>query len=482
MFRISYVLATLTAACLSISSASAQIPDGITLTPAFGTDGANNFSLPTLMAEVPGKPGTFLVPEMATGKIWILAPGDSGFTKTQFGQAKGHGWNNDMGLVGFAFHPDYANNRKYYVKRGNQERPPRQMFIEEGIAAADYLHDSGQPLRMLMTVDLPNEFHDHNGGSPVFGPDGYLYLSIGDGGWDDTTPDPFHYGQNRESLLGKMLRIDVDHKDPGLEYAIPKDNPFVDDANPKVRREIWAYGLRNSYRFAFDRLTGELYDGDVGWIKFEEIDIIKKGANYGWSLKEGAYCLPDGPCDGVTTPIEEPLAALVYGGAPGQAKCVIGGQVYRGDPASPFYGVYLFGDHSLKKLFALKKPASGPATVKEYPLVVPQEPLAFTLDNLNNLYLIGFGGTIYKLNHADLIPMATITSIRPGAKAAVASRGMRSMVLLSDRGRLTLPAGLEGDWEAVTPAGTRLGILGPHHGSVKVMGKGLVLLRPVDYR
>jgi glucose/arabinose dehydrogenase len=259
-------------AVVQISSipSQAQIPDGVTLTPVFGTDGANLFTHPALMLEIPGKPGSFLVPEMGTGKIWVLAPnaaGASGYAKTQFGQIQGRSGEEDMGLTGFAFHPDYANNRKYYVKRGNPQQPPRQNFLEERTASADGLQDGGQPARRLMTVDFPGEFPDHNGGSPVFGPDGYLYASFGDGGWDQITPDVHKNGQNRGNLLGKIIRIDVDHKDQGLEYAIPVDNPFVNDSDPTVRREIWAYGLRNSYRFSFDRVTGELYDGDVGWIK-----------------------------------------------------------------------------------------------------------------------------------------------------------------------------------------------------------------------
>ncbi len=506
MLRPSLALAALTALRLVMSPVHAQIPDGITFTPVFGTDGPNLFTMPTTMVEIPGKPGFFVVPEMSTGKIWVLAPNGTGYSKTEFGTVPGYAGENDMGLVGFAFHPNFVNNRKYYVKHGNPQRPPRQLFIDERVASADYLHDSGQPPHRLMTVDLPNEFNDHNGGNPVFGPDGYLYLSFGDGGWDVVTPDVHKNGQNRETLLGKMLRIDVNGKDPGLEYAIPKDNPFVADANPNVRREIWAYGLRNSYRFAFDRLTGELYDGDIGWTKYDEVDIVKKGANYGWSLKEGPYCLPDGPCTSVTTPIEEPLAALVNGGAPGQAKCLIGGQVYRGDPASPFYGVYFFGDYTQKKLFALKKPASGAATVKEYPIVTPQEPLAFALDLMNNVYMVCYSGTIYKLTHAQLKPQATTTSIAPprggnfsAAGATGSMRGMRSMVAMSGNGILTLPAGLTGSWEALAPDGRRLGILSAREGNVRATqdggaggvgpalsvpvragGNGIVLLRPIQ--
>ena len=379
-------------------------------------------------------------------------PGASGYTKTQFGTVQGNPEQEEWGLSGFAFHPDYAVNRKYYVKYGSPQRPPRQICYDERIAAEDYLHDSGQPGRRLLTIDMPEEFYDHNGGSPVFGPDGYLYLGQGDGGWDIITPDVYKNGQNLEVLHGKILRIDVNKKDPGLEYAIPPDNPFVSDANPKVRREIWAYGLRNPYRLAFDHATQELYAGDVGWIKYDEVEIIKKGGNYGWSLKEGPYCL----ADACNLAIEEPLATMANGSGPGMAKSVIGGQVYRGDPASPFYGVYLFGDYTVKKLFALKKPASGPATVKEYPVVTPQEPIAFTLDQMNNIYMVCYSGTIYRLEHPLLKPMAM--AIRPQASRAPA-RFSRPLAVFSGNGPLVLPAGLVGSYEAVALDGTRIGLL-----------------------
>lgn len=478
------ILAALSVAQIFLSPIlRAQIPDGITFAPAFGTDGANLFTHPTMMLEIPGKPGTFLVPEMGTGKIWVLAPDASGYTKTQFGTQTGNAAEPDMGLTGFAFHPDYVNNRKYYVKYGGAQRPPRQNFIDERVAAADYLHDSGTPGRRLLTLDEPNEFSDHNGGSPVFGPDGYLYVGFGDGGWDQITPDFYKNGQNRQVLQAKILRIDVNKKDPGLEYGIPADNPFVNDADPKVRREIWAYGLRNPYRMSFDKLTNELYVGDIGWTKFDEVDIIKKGGNYGWSLKEATYCLPDGPCTGVSAPIEEPAAFMANGGGPGMAKCVIGGQVYRGDPASPFYGVYLFGDNTLKKLFAIKKAASGPATVKEYPVITPQDPIAFTIDQMNNIYMVCYSGTIYRLEHPQL--KAVATPVRP-ALAGSRARGMRSMMVLSGNG--LLPPGLFGRYEAIAPDGSRLGTLdaqgNPGATDIPALsgrtGNGVVILRPLQ--
>jgi glucose/arabinose dehydrogenase len=460
------------ALCALASAPGAQtLPDGITFKPVFGTDGANLLNNPGLMVEMPGKPGTFVVPEMASGKIWVFAPGATGYTKTLFGTVTGNAGEEDMGLTGFAFHPDYANNGKYYVKHGMPTRPPRQNVLEERVATADRLKDSGQPPRRLLTVDEPNEFNDHNGGSPVFGPDGYLYLGLGDGGWDLTTPDSHKNGQNLTTLLGKIIRIDVNKKDAGLEYGIPSDNPFVGNPDPAVRKEIWAYGLRNPYRLHFDRVTNELYAGDIGWIKFDEVDVIKKGANYGWSLKEGSYCLPDGPCGGGLPAIEEPALYLQNGGGPNQLKCVIGGVVYRGDPASPFYGAYLFGDHTNQKALGFRKGNAPVTTAKEYG-TVPQNPIAFTLDQQNNVYMVGFLGTIYQLTHAQLKAQPTTAlAPRPAAHAA----GWRAA--MASRGVLSLPRGLEGSWEAYTPAGARLGPVVA--GRVGTSAEGLVLLRPV---
>ena len=399
------------------TAVQAQFPSGITFAPVFGTDGANHFNNPMTMDEMPGKPGYFLVCEALAGNIWLLSPGASSYTKTLFVHMDVNTSDADDGLAGLVFHPDFAANRKYYVKFGDPNASVRTLKIAERIAAANFLTDSGTQPRILLSIRQPDEYKDHNGGGLVFGTDGYLYIGIGDGGWDVVTPDSHLNGQNREVLLGKILRIDVNRKDPGLEYGIPTDNPYVTSANTRIRREIYAYGARNPFRMTRDRLTGEIFIADVGLDRFEKVNLLRKGANYGWKLQEYTYCFTPGTCDTIT--IDKPAGYAAFG----PVKCFIGGQVYRGNPQSPFYGAYIFGDHTMKRLLAFKKGAAGPVAVTDMQ-AAPSEMTGFTLDNQNNLYMVAYEGTIYKLNHPDLQPGQTVSlSPRRGRLALISEKG-----------------------------------------------------------
>jgi glucose/arabinose dehydrogenase len=186
---------------------------------------------------------------------------------------------------------------------------------------------------------------NHNGGQLAFGPDGYLYIATGDGGAGN---DPNNNGQNRNTLLGTILRIDVDRRDGERAYGIPPDNPFVN--TPGARPEIWAWGLRNPWRFSFDRLTGELYAADVGQDDVEEIDIIERGRNYGWRIMEGNICTPgvnpDCKPQGLTPPI------YTYDHAVGRS--ITGGYVYRGQRFAELCGVYLYGDFVSQAIWGLR--------------------------------------------------------------------------------------------------------------------------------
>jgi glucose/arabinose dehydrogenase len=242
---------------------------------------------------------------------------------------------NEQGLLGLAFHPDFANNGYFYVNythdpAGSTPDVTRVSRFQVSVGDPNSADSSSEKILLSFDQTAPN----HNGGDLHFGPDGYLYIATGDGGGVE---DPNDHGQSLDILLGKILRIDVDTGNP---YEIPQDNPFV--GNGDARDEIWAYGLRNPWRFSFDRLNGDLFIGDVGQQAREEIDLQRAssggGENYGWSCMEGDLGVNFNPCDG------EPLTApiLVYGHDP---ECsVTGGFLYRGNIGG-LHGRYVFADY-----------------------------------------------------------------------------------------------------------------------------------------
>ncbi len=234
---------------------------------------------------------------------------------------------NEMGLLGLAFHPNYAQNGFFYI---NYTGAGGHTRISRFQASGNNADPNSE--KVLMVIDQP--FPNHNGGAVVFGPDGYLYLALGDGG---AGGDPQKHGQNPNSLLGTILRIDVDGGDP---YAIPADNPFGN--------EVWAYGLRNPWRISFDRVTGDLWIGDVGQNRWEEIDFLPAGspggANFGWSIMEGSSGYDGSPQPGLLLPVAE------YGRSDGCS--VTGGYIYRG--AMPEWnGIYFYGDYCSGKIWGL---------------------------------------------------------------------------------------------------------------------------------
>ena len=237
----------------------------------------------------------------------------------------------EQGLLGLAFHPQYSSNGYFYVNYTDQDG---NTHISQFTVRSDH-PDLANPDSEKQILFIAQPFPNHNGGALVFGPDGYLYIGLGDGG---SGGDPLGNGQSLDTLLGKILRIDINGGDP---YAIPADNPFADGGG---RAEIWAYGLRNPWRFAFDRLTGDLYIGDVGQNQYEEIDfqpaLSQGGENYGWNILEGSACYASNQCQtaGMTPPV------FTYAHEMGGCS-VTGGVVYRGVAMPEWQGVYLFGDY-----------------------------------------------------------------------------------------------------------------------------------------
>src|SRR4029079_11618038 len=193
---------------------------------------------------------------------------------------------NEEGFLGLAFHPRFKENGEffvYYTAKPATDYPHYSIISRFHVSKED--PNRGDPKSEEVIMRIAQPYWNHNGGTIVFGPDGYLYIGLGDGG---AANDPHGNGQKMTTLLGKILRIDVDHKDPGLKYAIPKDNPFA-DRGAQSRGEIWAVGMRSVWRIAFDPATGDLWGGDVGQDTWEEIDIIRRGGNYGWNLREGKH-------------------------------------------------------------------------------------------------------------------------------------------------------------------------------------------------
>ena len=249
---------------------------------------------------------------------------------------------NEEGLLGLAFHPNFKENGHFFVYYTSTEEP--QLSIISRFTAMDGAHSKAAVDSEVEIMRIKQPFWNHNGGTLAFGPDGMLYVALGDGG---AANDPMGNGQNLGTLLGSILRIDVDKQEDGKNYAIPKDNPFVDRKD--ARGEIYAYGFRNVWRLSFDRETGELWAGDVGQNLWEEIDIVKKGGNYGWNHREGMH--PFG-ADGVDANDRMIEPIFEYDHVTG--KSITGGMVYRGSMVPALKGAYIYADYVSGKIWALK--------------------------------------------------------------------------------------------------------------------------------
>lgn len=251
---------------------------------------------------------------------------------------------NEEGLLGLAFHPKYKENGQFFVYYTTSETPQTSIISRFTVSKDDPNHADPESEVEIMRISQP--FWNHNGGTIVFGPDGYLYVGLGDGGKFN---DPQMNGQNIQTLLGSILRIDVDHQEEGRKYAIPKDNPFYGQ-DRFARGEIYAYGLRNVWRMSFDRETGTFWAADVGQDTWEEINIVKSGGNYGWNLREAMH--PFGPAG---APARDDLIEPIFEYHHDIGKSITGGNVYRGKALPELNGYYLYGDYVSGKIWALKR-------------------------------------------------------------------------------------------------------------------------------
>ncbi len=294
---------------------------------------------------------------------------------------------NERGLLGLAFHPQFADNGWFYV---NYTGTGGHTVISRFSLSADSNEADAQSELILLQIDQP--FANHNGGCLRFGPDGYLYIGMGDGG---AGGDPLNAAQDPQSLLGKMLRIDVDGPTP---YAIPSDNPFAQDS--AGRDEIWALGLRNPWRFSFDQLSGDLWVADVGQNEWEEINFLPAGSmggtNFGWRCYEG---LATYNLSGCASPQAYTFPIHVYANSNAVGRSVTGGYVYRGQSMPALYGHYIFGDFVSGRIWALLyDPTSGTTQLNELLDFADYELSSFGQDVFGELYACGYSsGKVFRL-------------------------------------------------------------------------------------
>ena len=292
----------------------------------------------------------------------------------------------EMGLLGLTFHPAFPTNGKFYLNYVRNAGGQFQSVIAEyQVSPANPNVTDPNTERILLTVDQVNNFPNHKAGQLAFGADGFLYFGLGDGGGEG---DPFHHGQNPQTLLGKMMRIDVNSMSPGKPYAIPPDNPFAGGGGLP---EIFAIGFRNPWRFSFDRSSGRLFVADVGQDKFEEIDIVQKGGNYGWNTMEGNHCFnPPSGCNmaGLSLPIVEIPHP--------EGEAVIGGFVYHGAAVAGMQGQYVFGDLN-GQIWSLTE--NPPNTFTRTLILKPGFNISsFGQDSAGELYVVDIaGGRVLKI-------------------------------------------------------------------------------------
>lgn len=387
---------------LSLPTAKAALPTVI-LREAFP---ALTVDRPMWMVEAPDGSGRFFILEQQ-GRIVIVRKGGDGAEAKEFlnlVDRKPYD-SNAEGLLGLAFHPQFRTNGLFYIYY-NQQNPRRGVMSEFKVAASDSNRADLASERILLQVPLSST--SNHGGQVSFGPDGFLYLALGEGSGGN---DPQNNGQNSASLLAKILRLDVNTRAVSgaganrkeLPYGIPTDNPFVGEPEKHgVCKEIWALGLRNVWRFSWDRVTGEMWAGDVGQDDWEEIDLIVKGGNYGWCVREGAHAFKPGP-EGAR--YIEPV--IEYPHRPEQMATarfpehtlglsVTGGYVYRGRQFPALRGVYVYADYALGTIWGLRH-RDGKVTEQGTLLSQPKNVVSFAEDRAGELYVLMLDGKIFQL-------------------------------------------------------------------------------------
>jgi glucose/arabinose dehydrogenase len=355
------------------------------------------FDRPVALAYPDDGSGLLYVVEQHTGRIYCF-PNEAETSEKQLFLELPSAMNkdNEEGLLGLAFHPKYRENGQFYVYYSAADRgQPRKSVVSRFLRSSGDARKADPASETRIWVSAADPYSNHNGGCILFGPDGYLYISLGDSGAAD---DPLTTGQNPKDWFGSILRIDVDHPADGKAYGIPQDNPRLRDG--KAYRdwapEVYCIGLRNVWKFSFDRATGDLWAGDVGQNLWEIVHKIENGGNYGWSIKEGFHDFRPRQRRAANTKLSAPIAEYSHE----LGKSITGGYVYRGPSLPELTGAYVYGDFETGRIWGLRERAGKPALVREL-IDLGSNPrlniAAFGEDPAGELYLLAFDGRIHRL-------------------------------------------------------------------------------------
>ena len=444
-------------AFMSARAAAQGVPT-VTLEPVLA-----NLSSPVLLTNARDGSNRLFVVEQP-GRIQVLPPGaatPSVFLDITSKVLSG----GERGLLGLAFHPQFNANRRLFV---NYTRRPdgATVIAEYRVSAANpHVVDGAETVLLV----IPQPYENHNGGMIAFGPDGFLYIGMGDGGSGN---DPQNRAQNIDELLGKMLRINVDQTNGSALYASPPDNPFFGAA--AGRDEIYAVGLRNPFRFSFDRATGQLFAGDVGQSVREEIDIITRGGNYGWRVFEGTRCTGLGPAQCNAADFQSPVAEYEHTGG----RCsVTGGYVYRGTRGTVPFGAYVYGDFCTGEMFLLQGTSSS--LLQDTTLRIS----SFGEDESGELYVVSLGGSVHRLVNSCTYSISPASRTSPAGGETltvnVTTGGGCGWAAVSNSNFITVTSGASGTGSgSVTLSVASNGSGVPRIGSVFIAGQTLTITQP----
>lgn len=363
-----------------------SIEKSVGFEPVFGMK--EKFHKPVWFGEHPAIDGAFLIAEKSKGTMSLLETVNGEEVVSPFLNILDEIYvANDEGLLGVALHPGFAENGRYFMMHETMMGKERGMAVVERVARADGRADSGKPTRSVLRWKIDTLFH--HGGGLEFGPDGYLYIGMGDGGPQE---DPEGKAQDLGRFEGSLLRIDVDRQEGGRSYAIPADNPFAGGDPAQPRPEIFAYGLRQPWRFSFDPANGDLWVGDVGQNRFEEVCIVRAGENHGWNIHEGFELFSTRYRRDKVKYIPPVVSFRRKHGV-----SVTGGYVMRTDPGSSFHGVYICADYQSKRVWGITQAGRKLKKIRQIGMA-PDRVVSFGRDREGGLYAIGYDkGVVYRV-------------------------------------------------------------------------------------